>query len=338
MRVHEDNLLRFEPGQGRGHVESYFLRANHPSKRLAIWLKATVFQPLAGAPKAELWGIVFDGERSRVWAHKQSVPYSTAHFGGPGRRLEVAGARFCLDHGGESVGELAQADGDALAWDLRWRAAGGPLGDPLCLLPLRAMVDGPFPRSKLLTPFPLLKVQGSVRVWGEEIEVSDWIGMQGHNWGREHAWEYAWGQCHFTDGNQDPFCSVEGFSGRIRIAGLVTPLLSGMVVRRGDREYRFDRIFDTWRQRARIDDLSWTLHMRGSGGEAWLEMKADADEMVCLGYQNPDGRLSHCLNSKLARVRLRVNPVNDEGFSCTSAHGGAFELLRNEPDPRFRVV
>lgn len=78
--------------------------------------------------------------------------------------------------------------------------------------------------------------------------------------------------------------------------------------------------------------------MRGPGGDAWLEMTARPEETVCLGYRNPDGRLSHCFNSKLARVRLRVNPVNEEGFSCTSEHGGALELLRNEPDPRFAVV
>ena len=47
------NALRFA-GQ-HGHVESYFLRANHPTRPLAVWLKATVLAPLKGPPVAESW-------------------------------------------------------------------------------------------------------------------------------------------------------------------------------------------------------------------------------------------------------------------------------------------
>ena len=179
---------------------------------------------------------------------------------------------------------------------------------------------------------------GTIDVWGETIEVVDWHGMQGHNWGQEHAWEYAWGQCHFLGADAQPMSTVEAFSGRIRIGGKVTPFISGMVIRRGDREYRFDRLVDLWRQDPHIDDLTWTLTMRGRDGTARLEMTATADDMVCLGYGNPDGRLSHCLNSKLAKVTLRVNPPDEPGFECQSMHGGALEFLRNEPDARFSVV
>jgi hypothetical protein len=314
------------------------LRANHPTRRLAVWLKATVLERPGQDPVAELWGIVFDGERARVWASRETVQFSDASFGAPTGSVELAGARFCFGERGSAVGGLVDAEQGTLSWDLSWSAPATELARPLCLLPTQAMVEGPFPRSKLLTPFPLIRVHGQLEVWGERIELDGWPGMQGHNWGREHAWEYAWGQCHFGDADGEPFCSVEGFSGRVRMAGLVTPILSGMVVRRGSHEYRFDRIFDVWRQQAEIDDLRWTLSMKGPGGDAWLEMTARPEEMVCLGYDNPDGRLSHCYNSKLARVRLRVNPVNAEGFSCTSEHGGALELLRNAPDPRFPVI
>ena len=337
-RLFEDNALRFVPDQGEGHVESYFLRANHPTRALSVWLKATVLATPGGAPLAELWGIVFDGEGHRVWAHKQAVPFAQARFLRGDCAIEIAGARLVLDDPGEATGALERGSHGALRWDLRWQRASKALGAPLCLFPLRAMVDGSFPRSKLLTPAPLIRVHGHLQAWGERLVVDDWIGMQGHNWGKEHAWEYAWGQCHFMDGAGEPFCAVEGFSGRIRLAGLVSPLLSAMVVRRGEREYRFDRVFNIWRQRAAIEDLGWRLSLRGPGGEAALEMRARPDDTVCLGYANPNGRLSHCFNSKLARVTLRVNPYNEEGFSCTSEHGGALELLRNEPDPRFEVV
>ena len=96
-----------------------------------------------------------------------------------------------------------------------------------------------------------------------------------------------------------------------------------------------------WRQDARIDasGLRWSLGLRSQDGEVRLAMRAAPEEVVCLGYRNPPrGRVSHCLNSKLAGCTLRVNPANDEGFVCKSAHGAALEILTNEPDPRFEVV
>lgn len=333
----QDNGLRFDPRADKGHVESYFFRANDPERPRALWLKATIHQPLAGDRVAELWCIAFDGERHRTWANRATVPYEEASFSAD--RIEVAGASFSLSEHGSAAGELESRNGsDPCKWNVHFDAEAGHLGAPLCMLPTRRLVDAPFPKSKLLTPMPLLRFRGTVSAFGEEMNVDGWHGMQGHNWGQEHAWEYAWGQCHFLDAELEPFCTVEAFSGRLRIARRTTPIISGMVVRRDGKEYRFDRLVDLWRQSARIDDLSWTLKMRGRHGTARLEMKARPDDMVCLGYGNPDGRLSHCFNSKLARVSLRVSPHHGPSFECTSEHGGALELLRNEPDTRFSVV
>ena len=40
--------------------------------------------------------------------------------------------------------------------------------------------------------------------FGERWDLTAWDGMQGHNWGREHAFEYAWGQCFFPAGDGAP--------------------------------------------------------------------------------------------------------------------------------------
>ncbi len=135
-----------------------------------------------------------------------------------------------------------------------------------------------------------------------------------------------------------PAVVVEGISARLRIGGRLTPWLSTLVVRRGAQRWRFDRIVDTWNQDLAIDDMNWTLRMRGTGGSAVLSMEADPAEMACLGYLNPDGQLSYCMNSKLSRVTLRVNPVGDDAFACRSEHGGALEFLRSEPDARLGEV
>jgi len=114
--------------------------------------------------------------------------------------------------------------------------------------------------------------------------------------------------------------------------------MSLLTVRNGQRVYRFDRLVDLWNQGADIDFPAWRLRMKGSAGEASLSMRAQPERMVCLGYLNPGGALSYCLNSKLASVTLRVNPVNEDGFVCTSEHGGALEILQQTPAPELSEV
>lgn len=328
------NALRYDARARRGHVESWFLRANDPSRPRALWLKATILATPAGESVAEAWGVVFDGEQQRTFAHRETVPLARAAFvpETQGRLgVHVGCSSFVLGGEGRAAGELRRGEARA-SWDLRWTPEAGPLSEPLSLFPFRAMVDGPFPKSKLLTPHPALRFEGRLEAFGETIDVTGWRGMQGHNWGREHAFEYAWGQCLFDD------AMVEGFTGRIRIAGRTSPRMSALVVRRGSAEYRFDRLFDFWRQEATVEARRWRVRLAGAAGEATLELDATNRPMVCLGYRNPDGRLSYCLNTKVAQVRLQVKPARGEPFELHSADGGALEFLRQAPDAALAEV
>jgi hypothetical protein len=332
------NDCRYVPGE-RGHVESYFVRANHPQRPLALWLKATVLAPLEGEPVAETWLIAFDGERRRTWAHKATHPLRDAAFLANGDTTQISAGTFRLSLAdpGLAAGSLSSPDGQA-SFDLSWSRMPSQVGEPLALYPSRLLRTGPFPQSKLLTPFPWLKVHGSLEVFGESLRVEGWDGMQGHNWGKEHAWEYAWGQCNFPGGGKEPDASAEGFSGRIRIGGRPSPRFSALVVRRGDREYRFDAIFDLWRQEAHLDKERWSVRFRGRDGEARWRMDAVGRPVACLGYANPDGRVSYCYNTKLADVLLEVQPRGEAAFTCRSPHGGALEFLRSRPDAGLRIV
>jgi hypothetical protein len=326
-----DNAPRYRQ-TAAGHVESYFLRANHPTEPRAIWLKITVLRNLDGSAVAEAWCALFDGDRT--FAAKHTVDLGDARFSGTPLEIRVAGCSMRLgDAGGSAAGSVRD-----VVWNLDFDAGGDSMGRPLCLFPSRRLISGAFPKSKLLTPSPELRFSGTVR-WGDETwDVSDWFGMQGHNWGKQHALEYVWGQVLFAGANGETVAMAEAFSGKIKVGPMTTPFISALVVRRGDATYRFDRLVDLWRQKVVVDDIAWTATFRGSDGEATLSMRADPRQMVCLGYRNPDGALSYCLNSKLARSELRVNPTNDEAFWCESVHGGALEFLRRAPDPRFGEV
>lgn len=331
-----DNAPRFSPGKPA--VESWFLRANDPKSARAIWIKATVLCRADGTAVAEAWVSVFDGDRTT--AGRESVPLGQAQIdGGDGPLVaRIAGTSVRLDaQSGSASGSLDTEQGK-VAWELAFEREPGLLGDPLSLLPSRRLIDAPVPKNKLLTPFPVAAFRGTVTWDGEQWPVENWLGMQGHNWGAAHSPEYAWGQCIFTDDQGKPFAMAEGASGRIQLGPITTPLLSMLTVRRDGREYRFDRLVDLWRQDPSIEFPTWRLKMRGGDGKADLLMKADPARMVCLGYDNPDGRRSFCLNSKTAEVTLRVDPANADGFECHSTFGGALEFLTPTDHPLVQPV
>ena len=328
-----DNALRY--ARKPGHVESYFFRANHPTRPLALWLKATVLAPLHGPAVAEGWFIWFDGERGTTFAHKLTQPFSAASFSGDGTSMgiEIAELAFDIRASGSAKGTVTGPAGTA-RFDLSWTKDDSPMAAPLSIYPWRLLRTGPIPRSKVLTPFPSLRFSGRVELpWGTET-LTDWPASQGHNWGKEHHFEYAWGQCLFPE--HDAF--MEGGSGRVQVAGITSPRLSVLVVRKGARTYRFDTLIDVWRQRAEVATDRWSLGLRSSDGEVSLEMDASQRPMVCLGYDNPNDRRSYCFNSKLAAVKLTVRPSDGASFTLTRTHGGALEFLRREADPRFPNV
>ncbi|MCP4807748.1 MAG: hypothetical protein GY913_10165 [Proteobacteria bacterium] len=328
----DDNRSRYLAGAP--HIESWFVRANHPTRPRALWLKATIVGRPDGSATADAWCSLFDGEAPRAKGAKASTPLDAATFEPAQQRVDLAGCRFSFDpDAGAATGEAGP-----FTWDLKWRRLPGALGAPMSLLPTRRMLDVPIPRNKLLTPAPAIRLTGSVTWAGERWSVDDWLGMQGHNWGQSQSPEYAWGQCHFLDASGTPFATVEGASGRVAIGSWVTPILALMEVRRAGRTYRFDRLVDTWNRRADIRFPDWTLKMRGRDGAALLSMRARPDRMVCLGYENPSGSISHCLNSKLATVSLRVDPIDGPGFECFSEHGGALEFLQPHPEPSLPEV
>lgn len=315
-----------------GHVESWFIRANDPSAPRALWLKMTILAPLGGgAPVAETWFIWFDGSRGTTLAHKDTVPIAEASFDGD--VVKVARCRFDLRDGGSVSGELQTKQGPvSYAFGLKTSAP------PLKLFPFDVLLTAPFPKSKTLTPHPVLELSGELRLPGETVKVDGWRGSQGHNWGKEHAFEYAWGQCVFPASGAEPEVMLEGYSARVKVAGRTLPRMSALVVRRGGEELRFDRTFDFFRQEASIAPRRWTVRLSGPDGEARLRMDATDRPMVCLGYRNPDDAMAYCFNSKLADVLLEVKPKRGPEFRCMSAHGGALELLKREPEPGMEVV
>lgn len=293
------NLARFVTGDARGHVESFFVKANDPVAPRAIWLRFTCRSPVhhPEAAVAETWAIWFDatGERPKVSAVKQTFPAAGARFARERFSVRISG---CLLEDDRTDG-VCSNDGHAIGWDLRFTTDRAPF----LPLPYEAMYTGPFPRSKTTTPHPASLFSGKVRVDGETVRLVHWPGCQGHNWGRSHAASHAWLQCcAFKDA---PGSWFEAIAGRVRVAGFTTPMLTLARLVHDGRTYDFTRLQDL-RQEVRADGTRFFYQARRGEVALRAEFDAPLDTFAALGYEDPDGSRPTVANSMLASGRVQV--------------------------------
>jgi hypothetical protein len=191
------NFTRYR-GQPEGHYESFFVRANHPHRGQAFWIRYTIFSPKGRPDDAigEIWAIFFDAEQNRHAVAKQEYRLSDCDFDASSFGLRVGKATL-LPNRLEGAIEGTQ---HSLAWNLKFE------GDspPALLLPL-AFYERRFPAAKSVVSLPMARFSGVLTVDGKQIEIADWVGSQNHNWGSRHTDLYAWGQVAGFDNQPDSF-------------------------------------------------------------------------------------------------------------------------------------
>lgn len=322
------NHFRYAGGSG-GHYESYFQRANHPSRKLAFWIRYTVFSP-RGRPEdavGELWAIYFDGERGRIIPVKQVFPYARCAF--VRTRLDARIDDASLD--GAALQGKAEALGHAVSWDLRYASPEAPV----FLLP-DALYDAPLPKAKALVGSPMAVYEGELVVDGERVAVDGWVGSQNHNWGAKHTDEYAWGQVAGFDDAPDTFLEVT--TARVHVGPWKTPWLSPMVLRHAGRELRWNALGTALRTRAHYGFFRWTFDARAACGRLHGVVEADAADFVGLPYDNPPGGRKTCLNCKVARCTLTLERPGEPDVQLHTAHRAAFEILTDRSDHCVSVL
>jgi hypothetical protein len=197
-----------------------------------VWIRYTVHKPPNRPPRGSLWCTVFDLQRERPFMHK----FTTDALAAP------ADAWIAV---GDAVLGPGRAEGacGAANWSLRIAATEPELRH----LPRAWMYRAPLPRTKLSSPAPAARFDGTLvlaAVAGQPartIELRDWVGMVGHNWGSQHAERWIW--LHGIDLRETPAPRFERADpwldvaiGRVRIAGATTPwVASGALSLDGQR-------------------------------------------------------------------------------------------------------
>lgn len=308
---------RYRAGQTHGHYESWFLRANHPTRPLAFWIRYTIFVPHGRAQEAigELWAIHFDGERRRIRVAKSELPISRCSFASSGLAVRIGDATL-------EPGELhgAASGAHAIRWALRYRG-----GDrPMVFLPERAY-EARLPRAKALCTRPQVVFDGSIDVNAESFAIDGWIGSENHNWGSRHTDRYAWGQVVGFEEAPDAF--LECATAQLKMGPIFTPRLTILCLRFDGVDYRLNSPLGMFRAQGTWTDFDWRFDSAASGVRMWGRIHAEREDVVSLTYYNPPGGNHTCMNSKIAACEVTLDRPGESPVMLTTRHRAAFEIL-----------
>ena len=308
---------RYRQGQSHGHYESWFLRANHPLRRLGFWIRYTIFVPRDRPQDAigELWAIYFDGERQRIRAAKSEIPISDCHFAPRGLDVRIGSATL-------EAGALRGSAGGAhhIRWALTYRDG----GTPMIFLPERTY-EARLPEAKALCTRPQAVFDGMLEVDGEAIAIDGWTGSENHNWGGKHTDTYAWGQVVGFDDAPEAF--LECATARLKLGPFWMPSMTIVCLRFDGHDYRLNSWRQMFRAQGEWKDHDWHFDSAGAGVRIHGHLHAAAEDFVSLTYYNPPGGTHTCLNSKLAACEVRLERSGETPVILATRHRAAFEIL-----------
>jgi hypothetical protein len=300
----------------RGMYESFYLRAVSPQEPAGAWIRYTVHKRPGAAPQGSVWCTVFDASRGAPFMHKHTTAELTAPAGGwiqigPGSRLGP----------GACEGSCGPA-----RWSLRFAAEEQQLRhlSPRCLYRL------PLPRTKLTSPAPAARFDGTIELSGRTLELRGWRGMVGHNWGSEHAERWIW--VHGIGFEQDPTAWIDLALGRVLVAGRMTPWLASGAISLGGQRLRLGGLAARGVSVAESPERC-SMSVPGRDGVR-MEAHLDVPPGSSAGwrYADPDGGEHDVANCSIASLSLSVRRPKVAGTTLRTTHGGAYELGMRERD------
>ena len=313
------NAARYDATQ-RGHYESYFQRANHPSEPRAFWIRYTVFSPKGRPADAlgELWAIYFDRTNDHIVAVRETKPIADCSFSN--HRLQARIGTSALDS--ESLRGSASHESHRIGWDLSYSSPDQPL-----LLLDEPLYEKGFPKAKALVGSPHAVYAGSIDVDGSRVAIDGWVGSQNHNWGSKHTDAYAWGQVAGFD--NAPHVFLECSTARIKIGPFWTPRFTLLVLRVGDETIALNTLGQGLRGQGSYEFFKWQFDSERNGVRVHGSIEAPRSAFVGLTYLNPPGGSKTCINSKVASCEVTLER-GGQAQTFTTQSRAAFEILTDD--------
>jgi hypothetical protein len=319
------------------YYESRYIRANHPERPQALWLRETLLLPTAGDPVADVWVMVFDPEGEGNKALKEPYPIDAAAYEYDNWTARVGAtsiddrsAQGVLTGGRSSI--AGSAGGRSARWDLR--ITPGSEHD-VKLLTDRAY-KARIPTAKTTVRHPLAQFDGQVELDDARLVLDGWTGSVNHNWGTRHTPAYAFGQvCGFDDA---PESSLEIVTARAAVGPVLTPAATLFVFRHAGREFAVRSILGSLQSHGRYRPFSWSFGARVRDQMIEGEMVVDDSDVIGLTYTDTDGGSRYCYNSAIATCRMQLAGKAFERRELLATRRAMFEILTDKPHDQVPLL
>jgi hypothetical protein len=314
------------------YYESRFVRANHPNRPQALWLRETLLLPTAGESVADVWVMVFDPDGAGNRALKVGHPLAASDY-----RYEAGADSWTARIGDTwiddtSVRGTVSADGRAATWDLRI----DPGAEPSVKLLTERGYRAPFPTAKTMVRHPLATFDGQLELDGARIDVQHWTGSVNHNWGRRHTPAYAFGQvCGF---DEVPDASLEIVTAHAAVGPISLPATTLFVLRHGGGEIAVRSILAARHTRGEYRPFAWSFGGRAGAARLEGEITADPADVIGVTYLDTTGKTKYCYNSALATCRIRMSDSAFGDIELVADRRAMFEILLPEPNESVRLL
>ena len=292
---------------GDGLYESYFLKARHPERPQAFWLRHTVHKRPGHDPIGSVWLTLFDADADEpVVATKENFPADRVAADG---LVRIGDSELRPGHARGGVA--------GTGWDFAFATAEPEQRH----MPYEWMYTKAVPRTKSLTPFPAARLEGHMG----DRDVTGWTGVVSHNWGTEHAERWIYLHCCHFEGH-DEHTWLELVTGRIKLGPVTTPWIANGALQLGGTRHRIGGP-----QRARstkVDEHPTRARfvLPGDGVRIEGELHAPKEHFVGWRYASPDLHESHSLHCSIADLRLRVSRPGEPDVELRSRAGATYEL------------
>jgi hypothetical protein len=165
-----------------------------------------------------------------------------------------------------------------------------------------------------------------LRVDGDRVDVSGWIGSQNHNWGSRHTDRYAFGQVAGFD--NAPASFLEVITARTKLGPIWAPRLTLLVLRHDGKEHALTALRQGFRAAGGYDQTGWHFTSGNDSVAVAGRITAPANAFVDLTYYNPPGGTKHCRNTKIGACELTVvDKATGRSETLHTRHRALFEIL-----------
>jgi hypothetical protein len=330
------NPIQFQLNKNRlkkGFYESFYFRGNHQNGTQSFWLKHNLLM-FANDPHVRIEStlITFDKESnlSKTYNHQEDITLEDYQNKIVLNKKDWEDFSFNFKNNSSILIQPNQLQGkfntneDSISWNLKLN----PSNKSYYHFSNDWFYHGFFPKKKILTKDIHLEYSGTIETPHLKLEGS-FIGMNGHNWGTEHAYKYAYGNCNQFDNCQESY--FDGFSGKITLMkGVIkSPYLSCCSLKTKGKWYHFNNILKSYQHKvSEVSEKKWKVTFISQ--EHILEIDIDGSNQVWadLSYDHPSRKVSTVHNTKYAHGTLTLKKAtNNEIITTLTSHYFELESL-----------